>query len=260
VGDQLREWRARRRLSQLQLAMTSGVSSRHVSFVESGRARPSREMLLHLATVLEVPLREQNVLLLAAGYSPSYPESSLDAPQMAQVREALDGLLGAHDPFPAVVVDRNWNVVLANASAITLVADIDGELLRPPINVMRATLHPAGLAPRIENFEEYSAHLLERLRRQIVVTGDPGLEELLGEIAGYPRVCGATGEARLDPNDVVLPVRIRVGTKLLSFFTMVSTLGTALDVTLADLAVESFFPADAETRTLVHEGAMVVAR
>ncbi|MFZ0172469.1 MAG: helix-turn-helix transcriptional regulator [Acidimicrobiales bacterium] len=256
VGELLREWRNRRRMSQLQLAAESAVSTRHLSFIESGRARPSREMLLHLARALEVPLREQNGLLLAAGFSPAYTESSLDAPHMAPVREALDRLLRAHDPFPALAVDRRWNLVLANASVLMLIDGIADELLQPPINVMRATLHPYGLARRIVNFEEYAQHLLDRLRRQIFLTGDETLQDLLGELVTYPGVrAGGGEEGQVSQHDVVLPVRIRDASGVLSFFSMISTLGTALDVTLADLAVESFFPADEATSRAVREGA-----
>jgi len=253
VGELLREWRTRRRMSQLQLAVISGVSTRHVSFVESGRSRPSREMVLHLAASLDVPLRERNDLLLAAGFSPAYAESALDSPQMRPVRQALEHLLQAHDPFPAVAVDRHWNLVLANTSSLSLVGGVTEELLRPPINVLRATLHPDGLARRILNFEDYSAHLLDRLRRQIFLTGDSGLETLFAEVASYPRVRIGAGGEQSGPNDVVFPVRISEGTEVLSFFTMISTLGTALDVTLADLAVESFFAADQRTATLLRD-------
>ena len=238
VGELLRGWRHRRRFSQLQLAVAS------------------REMVLHLAASLEIPLRERNGLLLAAGFSPAYAESSLDAPLMAPIREALDQLLSAHDPFPAVVVDRYWNLVLANSGVLTLVEGIHDELLRPPINVLRATLHPSGLAPRIENLGEYSRHLLGRLRRQIFLTGDSDLGELFGELAAFPGVrVGEDEEAHLDPNQVVLPIRVRAGSQILSFFTMISTLGTALDLTLADLAMESFFPADEMTSRALREKA-----
>jgi transcriptional regulator with XRE-family HTH domain len=256
VGELLRGWRHRRRFSQLQLAAASGVSTRHVSFIECGRSRPSREMVLHLAASLEVPLRERNALLLAAGFSPAYAESSLDAPLMAPIREALDQLLSAHDPFPAVVIDRYWNLVLANSGVLVLVEGIDDELLRPPINVMRASLHPSGLAPRIENFGEYSRHLLGRLRRQIFLTGDPDLEALFAELVAYPGVqVREDEEMQPDPTQVVLPIRLRSGSQILSFFTMISTLGTALDLTLADLALESFFPADDLTNRILREHA-----
>jgi transcriptional regulator with XRE-family HTH domain len=238
-------------MSQLQLAVASGVSTRHVSFVESGRSRPSREMILHLAASLEVPLRERNALLLAAGFAPAYAESAFGAPQMAPVRQALERLLEAHDPFPAVAVDRQWNLVLANEGALRLVEGVSDELLQPPINVIRTTLHPGGLAGRILNFEEYSSHVLDRLRRQILLTGDPDLEALFGEVTAYPRVRVSLVVEHLSPNDVVLPVRICDRGQVLSFFTMIATLGTALDVTLADLVLESFFPADEPTASLL---------
>jgi transcriptional regulator with XRE-family HTH domain len=204
VGELLREWRNRRRLSQLKLAVASGVSTRHLSFVESGRSRPSREQLLHLAASLEVPLRERSGRLLAAGFSPAYPEYSLHAPQMAAVRHALDQLLRAHEPFPAVALDRHWDLVLANSSVLLLVERVADELLQPPINVMRATRHRDRLASRIVNFDEYSSHLLDRLRRQIFLTGDPTLEDLLRELAAYPGVRAGSGEGHLESSDVVL--------------------------------------------------------
>jgi transcriptional regulator with XRE-family HTH domain len=238
-------------MSQLQLAVASGVSTRHLSFVESGRSRPSREMILHLAGTLDVPLRERNDLLLAAGLSPAYAETSLDAEVMQPIRSALEQLLTAQDPSPVLVVDRHWNLVMANASTIALIGDLGEELLEPPINVMRATLHPEGMARRILNFDEYSAHLLDRLRRQIFVTGDAELEALYLELSAYPGVQEGVGGEHFGPRDVVLPVRIADGEEVLSFFSMIATLGTALDVTLADLAVESFFPADSATASIL---------
>jgi transcriptional regulator with XRE-family HTH domain len=248
AGQLLREWRQRRNVSQLQLATGSAVSTRHLSFIETGRARPSREMVLHLAERLEVPLRDRNSLLLAAGYAPVYAERALDEEAMAPVREALGRFLAAHEPYPAVVLDRRYNLVLANESLNLLAADVAPELLEPPANALRATLHPQGMAPRIVNFDEWSAHLLHRLRRQIALTGDPALEALHEEVVAYPGV-------RSDPPpvdalaaaEIVLPLQLLVDGRELSFFSTITTFGTAVDVTLSELSVEAFYPADGET-------------
>jgi transcriptional regulator with XRE-family HTH domain len=256
VGDLLREWRHRRRLSQLDLAVEAEVSARHLSFVETGRSTPSRELILHLADHLEVPLRERNNLLLAAGYAPVYRETALDDDAMAPVRDALDQLLAGHAPYPAVVVDQRWNLVSANAPANAVLTEgVAGHLLRPPINTLRVSLHPEGLAPRIANLAEYSAHLITRLQRQAAVAGDPALTALVDELRAYPGV----GDPAATPEPVELlfvPLRLRVGAtgdgdggegSELRFFSTIATFGTALDITLAELAIESFFPADAET-------------
>ena len=205
-------------------------------------------MVLHLAERLDVPLRERNRLLLAAGYAPAYGERGLDSEEMAPVREALERFLAAHEPYPALVVDRHWNLVLANGALALMVEGVAPELLEPPANALRATLHPDGMAPRILNFDEWSAHLIHRVRREIAVTGDADLEALLAELLAYPNVrdeppsveAAAAGE-------IVLPLHIRRGEGRLSFFSTLTTFGTAADVTLAELAVEAFYPADAET-------------
>jgi len=248
AGQLLREWRARRNLSQFQLASNSAVSARHLSFIETGRSRPNREMVLHLAERLEIPLRERNRLLLAAGFAPVFRERSLDSDEMASVREALNRFLAAHEPYPALVLDRHWNLVLANAAVAPLLDGIAVELLEPPANALRATLHPEGMAPRILNFDEWSAHLVHRLRREIAVAGDEELEALLAEVLDYPNV-------RSDPPavdaaaaaEIVLPLHLRHGSGRLSFFSTLTTFGTAADVTLAELAIEAFYPADADT-------------
>jgi transcriptional regulator with XRE-family HTH domain len=246
-GELLREWRQRRNLSQLELASGSAVSTRHLSFIETGRARPSREMVLHLADRLDVPLRERNRLLLAAGYAPLFGERSLDGAEMTPIREALERFLAAHEPYPAVVVDRCWNLVLANRAVALLTEGVAPKLLEGPVNALRVTLHPEGVAPRIVNFAEWSGHLLHRLRRQIAVTGDAELVGLYEELAGYPGV-------RVDPSfeaapsaEVLLPLVFRAGSRELRLFSTVTTFGTALDVTLAELAIEAFYPADATT-------------
>ena len=257
VGGLLRQWRARRNLSQLDLASTAGVSSRHLSFVETGRARPSREMVLHLAEHLDVPLRDRNALLIAAGFAPVYRERTIDAPEMAPVREALDALLASHEPFPAIVVDRLWNVVAANAMSWVLVEGVDDELLRPPLNVLRLSLHPSGLARRIHNFAEVSAHLITRLRRQVHLTGDGAAAELLDELLSYPGVSAEVPAGEVEgPSAVVLPVRYAVRDRELALFSTLAVFGTPIDITLSELMIEQFFPADSTTASLLREWAV----
>jgi transcriptional regulator with XRE-family HTH domain len=252
VGELLREWRERRRLSQLDLALQAEVSTRHLSFVETGRSRPSREMVLHLAEELDVPLRERNHLLLAAGYAPVYAETALDAPEMTAVRAAVRQVLAGHEPYPAVVVDRHWNLVDANASVALFTQGLPPQLLAPPINVLRASLHPEGFARQIVNLGEWRAHVLGRLRRQVARIADPALAALYEELRGYPGG-GAEPDADLPGvGDVVVPLRVRVDGRELSFFSTVATFGTPLDVTVAELAIESFFPADADTASVLH--------
>jgi transcriptional regulator with XRE-family HTH domain len=245
VGDLLRQWRERRRISQLDLSIEADVSSRHLSFVETGRSRPSRDMVLRLADTLEVPLRERNHLLLAAGYAPVYGEASLSAPQMAAVRQAIRLVLKSHEPFPAVVVDRVWNLVDANATIDLLTAGAAPRLLEPPVNVLRLALSPDGVAPRIVNLGEWRAHLLARLRREIAVSADARLIELLDELREYPG--DRPGVDVPGSGDVVVPLRIRTDLGELCFLSTVATFGTPLDVTVAELSIESFFPANPET-------------
>jgi len=253
-GQLLREWRQRRNLSQLQLATGSAVSARHLSFIETGRARPSREMVLHLADRLDVPLRERNRLLLASGYAPKFGERPLDQDEMTPIRQALDRFLSAHEPYPALVVDRRWNLVLTNRAVSVLTEGIAPELLTPPANALRATLHPQGMASRIVNFAEWSGHLLHRLRRQIAVSGDEDLEGLYHELAGYPGVSEESGSAEVAGSaDIVLPLHLRHGEAELVFLSTVTTFGTALDITLAELAVEAFYPAEAGTAASLAE-------
>jgi transcriptional regulator with XRE-family HTH domain len=256
AGSLLREWRERRRMSQLDLSVEAEVSTRHLSFVETGRSKASRELLLHLADRLEVPLRERNALLLAAGYAPVYRETSLDADELGPVRAALDKILAGHDPYPAVVVDRRWNVVAANDAAFrTFTTGLPPELLAPPLNALRVSLHPEGLAPRIVNLAEYSAHLLARLQRELAVSADPAVAALLDELRAYPGVVEEGRDSgRGDPDAasllfVPLVLRSADGGPDLTFFSTIATFGTALDITVAELAIESFFPADEATAT-----------
>jgi transcriptional regulator with XRE-family HTH domain len=246
VGDLLRAWRTRRRLSQLDLACLADISTRHLSYVETGRSRPSRGFLLHVAEHLDVPLRGRNDLLVAAGYAPVYGETGLDAPEMAEVRQALDLVLTHHEPYPAIVVDRVWNIVLANNGAQLLLQGVEPDLLEPPLNALRVSLHPRGFAPRIEDFPTFSGHVMARLRRQVAMTGDPALTALYDELATYPGVVEV--EPLTEHPGIVLPVRARTSQGVLSFFTTLTTFGTAADVTLSELSVEQFFPADEATR------------
>ncbi|MEA2303394.1 MAG: hypothetical protein QOH43_674 [Solirubrobacteraceae bacterium] len=248
VGPLLRSWRRRRRLSQLDLALEAGVSARHLSFVETGRSRPSAEMVLHLAGRLEVPLRERNALLLAAGYAPAYAERPLDAPEMTPVREAIDRVLAGHEPHPALVVDRQWELVAANRGLGLLLEGVAPELLEPPVNVLRVGLHPAGLAARIANLGQWRAHLLERLGRQVSLTGDPALRTLLDEVAAYP---GPEAPEARPGDEIAVPLRLRTDGGELAFLSTVSTFGTAVDITVAELSIESFFPTDARTAEIV---------
>ena len=245
AGPLLRRWRQRRRLSQLDLSIAAEVSTRHLSFLETGRATPSRDMVLHLADHLDVPLRERNALLLAAGYAPVYRESGLDGPDMAPTMAALRGVLAGHEPYPALLVDRRWNLVDANDAATALTAGVAPELLDPPANVLRASLHPDGLAPRIANLPEWRAHLLHRLRREADLLDFPELEELYTELSGPPY--GGGGSVRNGPPEVAVHLRLRHGDGELAFLSLVSTFGTPADVTLDELVLETFLPADAAT-------------
>jgi transcriptional regulator with XRE-family HTH domain len=251
IGPLLREWRQRRHLSQLDLALDAGVSARHVSFIETGRSRPSPQMVLHLADQLDVPLRDRNQLLLAAGYAPIYRERSLDEPEMEPVRDALERVLSGHEPYPAAVVDRGWNLVAANRSVDLLTAGVAPELLEPPVNVLRASLHPDGMAPRIVNLGEWRHHLLERLGRQVTLTADDSLAALYEELSGYP------GAAEEPPpgsaTEIAVPLRLRAGDTELTFFSTVATFGTAIEINLAELSIESFFPADRVTADFLRD-------
>jgi transcriptional regulator with XRE-family HTH domain len=247
IGELLRHWREQRRLSQLEFSLQAGVSSRHLSFVETGRSIPSRDMVLLLAKQLDVPLRERNHLLLVAGYAPVYAETPLDAPQMAAVRAAVRQVLTGHAPYPAVAVDRDWNAVEVNKPFTWILDGVAPELLEPPVNCMRISLHPAGLASRIVNLGEWRAHVLSRLRRQIALTGSGELARLYEEVTAYPCDQPEPEVTVPGPGDIFVPLRIRYKGQELIFFSTVATFGTALDITLAELSIESFYPANAET-------------
>jgi len=246
IGTLLRDWRLRRRMSQQDLALEAGVSARHVSFVETGRAKPSADMVIQLAEHLDVPLRDRNTLLLAAGFAPAYAQRDLDEPEMGPVREAIDRVLRGHEPYPAVVVDRHWGLVAANRAVPLLIGGAADHLLEPPVNVLRLSLHPEGMAPRIANLGEWRAHLLDRLGRQAVVSGDPALFALHEELAGYPG--GEGGHVPdLEAGAIAVPLRLRTDDGELAFISTATTFGTATDVTVSELAIESFFPADDAT-------------
>jgi transcriptional regulator with XRE-family HTH domain len=249
-GTLLRDWRRRRRLSQLDLALEAGVSTRHLSFVETGRAKPSPEMVLHLADELQVPLRERNRLLLAAGYAPVYEERALDEPEMQPVHEAVQAVLDGHEPYPAITVDRGWALVAHNRAAGALIAGLPEHLLAPPMNVLRASLHPEGMAPRIVNLAQWKAHILERLGRQAQLTGDPALRTLYEELAAYPAPPGDPGPT----SDVAVPLRLRIPGGELRFISTVTTFGTPADITVEELSIESFFPADRATAEYLRGG------
>jgi transcriptional regulator with XRE-family HTH domain len=247
IGDHIRDWRQRRRMSQMDLAGDAEMSTRHLSFIETGRSRPSRDMVLKLAAELEVPLREQNVLLVAAGYAPVYGERKLDDAGFAAAHHAVERIIEGHEPYPALAVDRHWNLIAANQAVMRLVAGVDASLLEPPVNVLRLALHPAGLASRTLNLAEWRSHLLARLAHEIDMTGDAILTDLLDELRAYPS--GATGRpaAKDDLGGIAVPFRVRLGEETLSFISATTVFGTPVDVTLSELAIESFFPADDDT-------------
>lgn len=248
VGALLRSWRERRGISQLELAGRADSSSRHISFIETGRSRPSEEMVLRLADHLDVPVRERNSLLLAAGYAPKFTQTPLDDPAMSALREGLERLLTGYEPYPALVVDSTYTVVAANRGIAMLLDGIPEHLLAPPLNAMRLTLHPEGLAPRIHNLKEWRGHLLAQMERQIALARSAPLRALYEEVAAYP-VPDRPGDG--EPEEPVpyfaLPLRIEHGGEILSFVSSISTFNTPMDVTVAELAIETFLPADPAT-------------
>jgi transcriptional regulator with XRE-family HTH domain len=247
IGTLLRAWRQRRRRSQLDLALDAEVSQRHLSFVESGRAAPSREMVLRLSEQLEVPLRERNALLLAAGFAPPYAERPLDDPAMAAARAAVEMILRAHMPHPALAVDRHWRLVAANGALAPLLAGVaEPALLAPPVNVMRLALHPGGLAPRIANFSQWRAHLLERLRRQVEASADPVLAALLAELAALEAPAGGVA-GQHPPGGILVPLELETAAGRLSLISTTTVFGTPAEITLSELAIEAFYPADSAT-------------
>ena len=248
-GDYLREWRQRRRLSQLDLALEAEISTRHLSFLETGRSQPSREMVQLLAEKLDMPLRERNVMLASAGFAPVYSARSLDDPALRSMREAIDLVLKGHEPYPALAVDRHWSLVTANGALLSLVEGVDPALLKPPVNVLRLSVHPAGLGRRIVNFSEWRNHLIERLHHQVNVTGDAVLSALIEELRAYPIPDAAkrSANSKADHASIFVPLQLMTEEGVLTFFSTTTVFGTPVDVTLSELAIEAFFPADPET-------------
>ncbi|GGP52835.1 helix-turn-helix domain-containing protein [Streptomyces calvus] len=255
VGPLLRAWREQRRVSQLELALRADSSARHISFIETGRARPSEEMVLRLAEHLDVPVRERNALLLAAGYAPRYPHTPLDDPALDALRDGIERLIGGFEPYPALVVDAMYDVVAANRGVMMLFDGVPESLLEPPLNAVRLTLHPQGLAPRIRNLREWRGHLLEQMERQIALRRSEPLRALYEEVAAFP--VPDTGEGRVTEPDTpvayfALPMVIEHEGRRLSFVSSISTFNTPMDVTVAELAVETLLPADPATAKYLH--------
>jgi transcriptional regulator with XRE-family HTH domain len=249
VGDLLRAWRAKRRLSQLEVGLTAGVSPRHLSFIETGRARASAELLVALADVLDMPLRERNALLLAAGFAPRYPQTDLAAPSMAAMQRAITRVLDAHDPYPGVALDRHWNIVVANAAAKRVVAIVPQQLLALPHNIFRLGLHPQGIAAHTANFEHWGRYMLRELQRLADGSLDEALMALLEEVRAYPNVQALLSRppSSAPTNELLVPCVLDIAGRRLSLFTTLATFGSPRDVTLAELTVELFYPADSET-------------
>jgi len=248
-GEQLRDWRQRRHLSQLDLASQVDISTRHLSFVETGRSQPSRAMVLRLAEELNVPLRERNALLIAAGYAPMYATRPLSDPTMSAARAAVDLILSGHEPYPASLVDRHWTLVASNRAVAPMLVGIDPALLAPPVNVLRLTLHPKGLAPRIENLDQWRAHILARVARDLELTADATLAELLNELRSYSPNGHSPAIDKADAHfaGVVVPLKLRTEAGVLSMFSTTTVFGTAVEVTLSELVLEAFYPADEHT-------------
>lgn len=254
AGGLLREWRRRRRLSQLDLAAETGISQRHLSFIESGRSVPSREMILRLSEQLDIPLRERNNLLFAAGFAPIYGERSLDDPDFQSARRIIERILQGHAPYPALAVDRHWTLLVANEPLKRLLSGIDADLLKPPVNALRLSLHPRGMAPRIANFRDWRRHILSRLTRQLDQCGDPVLGALIDELEGYPVPFGAkppSASREREYAGLAVPLELVTADGTLSLLSTTTVFGTPVDVSLAELAIEAFFPADAATSALL---------
>ncbi|MEV0178900.1 helix-turn-helix transcriptional regulator [Streptomyces sp. NPDC050625] len=253
VGPLLRAWRERRRVSQLELALRADSSARHISFIETGRSRPSEEMVLRLAEHLDVPVRERNALLLAAGYAPHYPETPLDDPALDALRDGMEQLIRGYEPYPALVVDATYTVVAANRGIAMLLDGVPESLMTPAPNAMRLTLHPEGLAPRIRNLREWRGHLLAQMERQIALHRSDALRELYEEVAAYPVPRGTPEDEPAEPAAYfALPMRIEHEGRILSFVSSISTFNTPMDVTVAELAIETFLPADPATAKYLH--------
>lgn len=250
VGEQLREWRSRRRLSQMELALDIEMSARHLSFIETGRAKPSVSMLHRLAERLDIPFRSRNGLLLAAGYAPEYRENALDDVELADMRAIVEHVLKGHEPYPAVAVDRHWNIVAANNAIGILTEQLPAHLLETPANALRIALHPEGLAPQIVNFAEWNNHILHRLDRQVEASADPGLIALRDELASY---APQTNDNRPHGEAIAVPLVLDTVEGRIAFVSTVTIFGTPVDITLSELAIEAFFPADAASAALLQK-------
>lgn len=251
LGEQLREWRTRRRMSQMDLALDTEISTRHLSFIETGRSKPSAQMLLRIADCLDVPHRARNAMLLAAGYAPDFQERPLDSPEMAGMRAIVEHVLKGHEPYPALAVDRHWNMVAANEAIAVLIEQVSPALLVPPVNVLRIALHPEGLAPQIVNYAMWRTHILHRLDLQIEASADPGLITLRKELTDY--AVGANDNDGGPISGIAVPLVLDTIAGRISFVSTVTIFGTPVDITLSELAIEAFFPADAESAALLHK-------
>jgi transcriptional regulator with XRE-family HTH domain len=256
VGELLRDWRRQRRLSQLALASRAEISTRHLSFVESGRSQPSRGMILHLAEYLDVPLRERNDLLIAAGFAPRFKERPLCDPALGAAQSAVDQILKGLEPYPALAVDRHWHLLASNQATLRLLAGVSAALLQPPVNVLRLSLHPEGLAPRIRNLPEWRAHLLDRLRRQIDASSDPHLIALQQELRALSAPHSPAHVGDHPAASIAVPIQLEVDGTVLCLFSTTTVFGTPVDITLAELALEAFVPADAATAERLRELAL----
>jgi transcriptional regulator with XRE-family HTH domain len=251
LGEQLREWRARRRMSQMDLALDSEISTRHLSFIETGRTKPSAAMIERIADCLEVPPRARNALLLAAGYAPEYRERALDSAEMAQMKAIVEHVLTGHEPYPALAVDRHWNMIAANNAIGILIEQVAPALLAPPVNVVRIALHPEGLAPQIVNYSEWREHILHRLNLQVEASGDPEIAALRDEVAGYGPLANDNDSGLA--NGVVVPLVLDTVMGRIAFVSTVTIFGTPVDITLSELAIEAFYPADKESAALLRK-------
>jgi len=250
LGEQLREWRTRRRMSQMDLALDTEISTRHLSFIETGRSKPSAQMLGRIADCLAVPHRARNAMLLAAGYAPDYQERPLDSPEMAGMKAIVEHVLKGHEPYPALAVDRHWNMIAANAAIAVLIEQVSPALLAPPVNVLRIALHPEGLAPQIVNYGQWHAHILHRIDLQIEASADAGLVALRDELAGYAI---EANDNRGPVNSIAVPLVLDTIAGRISFVSTVTIFGTPVDITLSELAIEAFFPADTESAALLQK-------
>ncbi|MDK2760968.1 MAG: helix-turn-helix transcriptional regulator [Sphingopyxis sp.] len=255
LGEQLRDWRTRRRMSQMDLALDTNMSTRHLSFIETGRSKPSSQMLLRIADRLEVPHRARNALLLAAGYAPDYQERSLDSAEMTGMRAIVEHVLKGHEPYPALAVDRHWNMIAANDAIAILIEQVSAALLAPPVNVLRIALHPEGLAPQIVNHGEWRTHILDRLDLQIEASADAGLMALREELAGYAIEANDNrgGSHLRHGSGIAVPLVLDTVAGQIRFVSTVTIFGTPVDITLSELAIEAFFPADAESAALLQQ-------